>query len=59
MTMFDMVTTGQPLAVELIQRTSSAVRVQHILQLSLAPVFLLAGIGAIMNVMVSRLIWIG
>lgn len=42
----------------LIERTSSTSRVQHIVQLSLAPVFLLAAIGAIMNVMTSRLIWI-
>ena len=43
---------------ELIERTSSAVRVQEIVQLSLAPVFLLAAIGAVLNVMNARLIWI-
>lgn len=42
----------------LIERTSSTVRVQQILQLSLAPVFLLAAIGAVLNVMNTRLIWI-
>ena len=43
---------------DLIERTSSTVRVQQVLQLSLAPAFLLAGIGAIMNVMTNRLIWV-
>lgn len=46
------------IAGELIDRTSSTTRVQEIVQLSLAPVFLLAAIGAMMNVMTSRLIWI-
>ncbi|TCD02021.1 DUF2721 domain-containing protein [Erythrobacteraceae bacterium CFH 75059] len=32
--------------------------VQSVVQLSLAPAFLLAGIGAIMNVMTNRLIWV-
>lgn len=43
---------------DLIERTSSTMRVQQVLQLSLAPAFLLAGIGAIMNVMTNRLIWV-
>lgn len=46
------------LARELVERTSSTARVQQIVQLSLSPAFLLAAIGAIMNVMVSRLIWV-
>ena len=46
------------LAGELLERTSSTARVQRIVQLSLAPAFLLAGIGAIMNVMTNRLIWV-
>ncbi|GMN13702.1 DUF2721 domain-containing protein [Altererythrobacter sp. MTPC7] len=46
------------IADEIIQRTSSTARVQQIVQLSLAPAFLLAGIGAIMNVMTNRLIWV-
>ena len=46
------------LASEIIERTASTPRVQQIVQLSLAPAFLLGGIGAIMNVMMSRLIWI-
>ena len=37
-------------AIELIERTSSTLRVQQVVQLSLAPAFLLAGIGAVMNV---------
>ena len=48
----------QPFAFELLERTASTPRVQQVVQLSLAPAFLLAGIGAIMNVMMSRLIWI-
>lgn len=31
---------------------------QQVVQLSLAPAFLLSGIGAIMNVIMSRMIWI-
>ncbi len=44
--------------IELLERTSSSLRVQNVVQLSLAPAFLLAGIGAIMNVMTNRLIWV-
>ena len=43
---------------DLIERTASTPRVQAILQLSLAPVFLLAGIGAFLNVMNGRLTWL-
>ena len=43
---------------ELLERTSSSLRVQQVVQLSLAPAFLLAGIGAVMNVMTNRLIWV-
>lgn len=46
------------IATELIERTASAPAVQRALQASLAPAFLLVGIGSIMNVMMSRLIWI-
>lgn len=46
------------LAVDLIERTSSTTRVQAIVQLSLAPVFLLAAIGAMLNVMNARLTWL-
>lgn len=47
-----------PFAVEIIERTASTPRVQQVVQLSLAPAFLLSGIGAIMNVVMSRMIWI-
>lgn len=43
---------------EILERTSSSLRVQQVVQLSLAPAFLLAGIGAVMNVMTNRLIWV-
>ncbi|WP_271077007.1 DUF2721 domain-containing protein [Aurantiacibacter sp. MUD61] len=43
---------------DLIERTSSTARVQQMVQLSLAPVFLLAGIGAMLNVMNARLTWL-
>ena len=43
---------------EILERTSSTLRVQQVVQLSLAPAFLLAGIGAVMNVMTNRLIWV-
>lgn len=47
-----------PFALEIIERTASTPRVQQVVQLSLAPAFLLSGIGAIMNVIMSRMIWI-
>lgn len=47
-----------PFAFEIIERTASTPRVQQVVQLSLAPAFLLSGIGAIMNVIMSRMIWI-
>lgn len=58
--MLDLLTTAvdATLADELLQRTASTPRVQQIVQLSLAPAFLLGGIGAIMNVMMTRLLWI-
>ncbi|TRD10824.1 DUF2721 domain-containing protein [Erythrobacter insulae] len=45
-------------AAEIIERTSSTPDVLRAVQLSLAPAFLLVGIGSIMNVMVTRLNWI-
>ncbi|QYU69442.1 DUF2721 domain-containing protein [Leptolyngbya sp. 15MV] len=56
--MLDLLVESPNLASELVARTSSTARVQEIVRLSLAPAFLLAAIGAIMNVMVSRLIWV-
>ena len=56
--LLEVMSGSQPFAVELLERTASTPRVQQIVQLSLAPAFLLGGIGAIMNVMMSRLIWV-
>ena len=49
---------GGGIAFDLIERTSSTPAVQQALQSSLAPAFLLVGIGSIMNVMVQRLTWV-
>ncbi|WP_133366092.1 DUF2721 domain-containing protein [Qipengyuania sediminis] len=46
------------IAAEFFDRTASTPKVQQIVALSLAPAFLLSGIGAIMNVMMARMIWI-
>ena len=54
----DLIASAQPFAFEILERTASTPRVQQVVQLSLAPAFLLGGIGAIMNVMMTRLIWI-
>ncbi|GAA4051210.1 DUF2721 domain-containing protein [Parerythrobacter jejuensis] len=57
--LFDLLTVGGGnIAADLLEQTSSTTRVQEIVRLSLAPAFLLAGIGAVMNVMMARLIWI-
>lgn len=53
----DILATGG-IATDLIERTASTPAVQLALQSSLAPAFLLVGIGSIMNVMVQRLTWI-
>ncbi|MGY6635632.1 MAG: DUF2721 domain-containing protein [Erythrobacter sp.] len=45
-------------AFEIIERTASTPRVQQVVQLSLAPAFLLGGIGAVMNVIMNRMIWV-
>ncbi len=49
---------GTAIASDLIEQTSSTPAVQQALQSSLAPAFLLVGIGSIMNVMVGRVNWI-
>ena len=54
----DLLSVSTTLAGELLQRTSSTARVQQMVQLSLTPVFLLAAIGAFLNVMNQRLTWI-
>ena len=57
--MIDLVLVGAPqAALDLLEKTSSTPRVLHMLQFSLAPAFLLVGIGSIMNVMMSRLTWV-
>lgn len=56
--MFDLLADSTGLASDLVARTSSTLVVQEIVRLSLAPAFLLAAIGAVMNVMMSRLIWV-
>lgn len=45
-------------ALDFIERTSSTSNTLQAVQLSLAPAFLLVGIGSLMNVMMQRLIWI-
>lgn len=54
----DLLSSAVPVAADILERTASTPRVQQIVSLSLAPAFLLAAIGAIMNVLVSRMIWI-
>jgi hypothetical protein len=56
--MIDLLAISGDLASDLIARTSSTQSVQKIVQVSLAPVFLLAAIGAFLNVMNGRLIWL-
>ena len=48
--------TANPL--DAIESTTSITRVQNAVELSLAPAFLLVGIGSLMNVMMARLIWL-
>lgn len=45
-------------ASELLERTADTPRVLRAVELSLAPAFLLVGIGSIMNVMMARIIWV-
>ncbi|MEM7780060.1 MAG: DUF2721 domain-containing protein [Pseudomonadota bacterium] len=54
--MLDLLSAG--IASELFERTADTPRVLRAVQLSLAPAFLLVGIGSIMGVMMQRLIWI-
>lgn len=56
--MIDILVQSGNIASDLLSRTSSTVRVQEIVRLSLAPAFLLGAIGAVLNVMMSRLIWV-
>ena len=54
----DVGTIAQPYAFEILERTASTPRVQQVVQLSLAPAFLLGAIGAVMNVIMTRLTWV-
>lgn len=54
----DLGTASQPYAFEILERTASTPRVQQVVQLSLAPAFLLGAIGAVMNVIMTRLTWV-
>ncbi|HSM53097.1 MAG TPA: DUF2721 domain-containing protein [Erythrobacter sp.] len=56
--MLDLLASSGNIATDLLERTASTLRVQEIVRLSLTPAFLLAAIGAIMNVMMTRLIWV-
>ncbi|MEQ8412440.1 MAG: DUF2721 domain-containing protein [Erythrobacter sp.] len=58
MSPLDLLAAAQPFAFDLLERTASTPRVQAVVQQSLAPAFLLGAIGAIMNVIMSRMIWI-
>ncbi|QQN74200.1 DUF2721 domain-containing protein [Croceicoccus sp. YJ47] len=54
----DILAVNTQIASDLVSRTASTARVQQILQLSLAPAFLLAAVAAMLNVMNQRLTWI-
>jgi hypothetical protein len=57
--LIDLLSATTPLlAFEILERTASTPRVQQVVQLSLAPAFLLGGIGAVMNVIMNRMVWI-
>ena len=56
--MIDFLASEANLATELLERTSSTPDTLRAVQLSLAPAFLLVGIGSIMNVMMQRLTWL-
>ena len=56
--MLDFLAASPNMAADLFPTTSSSNGVHEIIQLSMAPAFLLAGIGALMNVMMARLIWL-
>ncbi|QIQ86942.1 DUF2721 domain-containing protein [Erythrobacter sp.] len=58
MSALDLLASAQPFAFDILERTASTPRVQAVVQQSLAPAFLLGAIGAIMNVIMSRMIWI-
>ncbi|MEP0391986.1 MAG: DUF2721 domain-containing protein [Erythrobacter sp.] len=45
-------------ASEVLEHATSTSRVREAVELSLAPAFLLVGIGSLMNVMMARLVWL-
>ena len=49
---------GNANPLDVVQSTTSITSVQNAVELSLAPAFLLVGIGSLMNVMMARLIWL-
>ncbi len=53
-----LISAATPDALDLIQTNTSITSVQNAVELSLAPAFLLVGIGSLMNVMMARLIWL-
>ncbi|MEL6737306.1 MAG: DUF2721 domain-containing protein [Pseudomonadota bacterium] len=56
---FDLLASvGDPATLQAIGANASTQRVQSAVELSLAPAFLLVGIGSLMNVMMARLIWL-
>jgi len=56
--MIDLLSVAPQAALDFLERTASTPRVLQMLQFSLAPAFLLVGIGSTMNVMMSRLTWV-
>lgn len=54
----DLLASGASVAGDLLARTANTARVQQVVQLSLTPAFLLAAVGAFLNVMNQRLTWI-
>ena len=49
---------ADPVTFEALRGSTSTASVQQAVELSLAPAFLLVGIGSLMNVMMARLIWL-
>lgn len=56
--MLDRLIATGAFAGELLERTSSTARVQAIVETSLTPVFMLAAIGAVLNVINMRMVWV-
>jgi len=54
--MLDLLTAG--IATDILEKTASTSRVREAVELSLAPAFLLVGIGSLLNVMMQRLVWL-